>query len=655
MAEVLNLKMDNIGTPGTFIDSSPSGHTITTEGDATQIATALTNRRTGFFFDGDSDSIKIPDSADWDLFADNTQDITVDFFVKHRTHASRMGYLAQMEDCSGTYWTFENNPGSFCNFDWYYGATLYASLQGPAIADTDWHHICLVKKAISGPSANYGFYIDGVQYGFVTESFECTMAFELSVGYMNYSSVYMDGHMKNVRIQYSNVFDASPNVGNTDTITVPTVNPVSDANTKLLLLADAPAQLNSPLGSTAYLDGTGDYLSVPDSAEWDFAANADFTIEGWFRWGTLGADSLIGNGRTDGWNLYYDNAGTWSFYMDGSARETGTFTPLVSTWYHVAVVRSSDIIKIYINGTALDAGTSYGTAVTSGQALEIGDDPQTSAPFLGNIKEVRISDSARYTVDFAPSTTPFVDDGNTLLLLHLNGVPDDTDDTNGWLTDSTGTHTVTAEGDCTCQFIEDYRNRTVVDSGNTGHHGTMFGTTKLDWITVGGNGAGLFDGTGDYLTIPSSTDFDMSTGAFTVGFWVRFITTTTSDYMLGGAQGNNFDVWTSEGKLYVTLQGTSYNFVWGIALGQWYYVEVTRSGTDLRGFINGSQSGAAQTSSDSIDTTGLYIGIQYDLSWPLNAHLDEFGINKGTAAHTIPFIPPTYLVGDGKAFQSIVF
>ena len=51
----------------------------------------------------------------------------------------------------------------------------------------------------------------------------------------------------------------------------------------------------------------------------------------------------------------------------------------------------------------------------------------------GNIDEFRISNNARYTAAFTPETTPFQNDANTLLLLHMDGTDGDTDfvDDNG--------------------------------------------------------------------------------------------------------------------------------------------------------------------------------------------------------------------------------
>ena len=41
-----------------------------------------------------------------------------------------------------------------------------------------------------------------------------------------------------------------------------------------------------------------------------------------------------------------------------------------------------------------------------------------SDPFKGYMDEIRISNTARYTSSFTPSTTAFVADANTKLLIH---------------------------------------------------------------------------------------------------------------------------------------------------------------------------------------------------------------------------------------------
>src|SRR3990167_9675179 len=64
-------------------------------------------------------------------------------------------------------------------------------------------------------------------------------------------------------------------------------------------------------GASLIVDGTGDYLSVPDHADWDFGTG-DFTVDFWFRRnGTQGAFSNMVssfNGAS-GWHIAFGSSG----------------------------------------------------------------------------------------------------------------------------------------------------------------------------------------------------------------------------------------------------------------------------------------------------------------------------------------------------------
>src|SRR3989338_6322305 len=63
---------------------------------------------------------------------------------------------------------------------------------------------------------------------------------------------------------------------------------------------------------------------------------------------------------------------------------------------------------------------------------------------------------------------------------------------------------------------------TFTDTETTPKAVTANGNAQIDTAqSKFGGASGLFDGAGDYLTIPSSSAFDFGTGNFTIDFWVR--------------------------------------------------------------------------------------------------------------------------------------
>lgn len=160
------------------------------------------------------------------------------------------------------------------------------------------------------------------------------------------------------------------------------------------------------------LDGNGDYLSVSDSADWDF--NGDFTVEMWVRFNNLpasnGAFEIIGNGYITGFMLqYYHEATTkrlrvWlvnNFY-------DFTWTPSTNTWYHLCVTRASNTLRSFIDGTQIGTDQTDSSTGNSANALYIGNDPDAPAVFDGWLDEVLIvKGTALYTANFTPNTEEY--------------------------------------------------------------------------------------------------------------------------------------------------------------------------------------------------------------------------------------------------------
>lgn len=164
-------------------------------------------------------------------------------------------------------------------------------------------------------------------------------------------------------------------------------------------------------GASALFDGISDYLSVPDSADFDFSA--DFTIDFWVRFNSLlVSQALLDKQYTNagGYLVEWGNDNTLLFYNNGAVQVTRSWTPSTATWYHVAVVRTGTVIKLFIDGTQLGADTTFTTDLSGSTAvLAIGFDlTDALLGFNGWIDEFRVSKGiARWTANFTPATSAY--------------------------------------------------------------------------------------------------------------------------------------------------------------------------------------------------------------------------------------------------------
>ena len=174
--------------------------------------------------------------------------------------------------------------------------------------------------------------------------------------------------------------------------------------------------------SSAHFDGTGDYLTMPNSTDWDFGSAA-FTIEAWVRPTAVDETMTVIARQNSGASV------TWMLRLTGSSRieftqnnasgsdhdvptgssGTGTgYTTVANVWTHIAVTRQSDnYIKIFAGGNLVytSASTDGGTNYDSNGELWIGENPTTGQRFTGYMDGIRISKGiARWTTSFTPPT-----------------------------------------------------------------------------------------------------------------------------------------------------------------------------------------------------------------------------------------------------------
>ena len=186
------------------------------------------------------------------------------------------------------------------------------------------------------------------------------------------------------------------------------------------------------LGSTA-----GSTVQVPDRPGLHLSGN--WTIEALCYMTNVASDvvlldkSLNSTAANRSWVEFFNQQVYMK--MDGSSAASpigpSTGIPGANQWFYFAVVQNGSTMTLYINGVSV--GTLANSATWGNQAgnLNIGQNFGLSAPnFPGYVQELRISNVARYTSNYTPSTTPFVSDANTVLLMHMAStvtglIPDD--------------------------------------------------------------------------------------------------------------------------------------------------------------------------------------------------------------------------------------
>ena len=379
-----------------------------------------------------------------------------------------------------------------------------------------------------------------------------------------------------------------------------------------------------------YFDGSGDYLTAPTNAAFTFGTS-DFTIEGWVYILAAGDKGIFQQSPTGYFNasttnsvaLGINNTGTtWQIYAKNtSASSTATYS--LNTWYHFALVRSSSTTTLYLNGTSIIT-VSADTTNYTGTYFGIGSIYGTSTtPINAYISNLRVvNGTAVYTAAFTPPASPLSAISNTSLL---------TCQSNRFIDNSTNAFTITRNGDTTINGFNPF-------------------TPNSSYATYGST---YFDGSGDYLTVADNTALE-SFGDFTIEFWVYFNSVTGSQVILdkgwNGASFSPYVILASSSSLiaYASSSGGSWDVLSAssfgtVAIGQWYHVALTRSGSTIRLFLNGTLS-TSVTNSSTLMNSASALGIGGGPSAganPLNGYISNLHIVKGTAIYTAAFTPPT--------------
>lgn len=380
------------------VNSGSTTKTITVSGAAAD-STDSNFYNGSFVFDGSNDQLSCAASADFNF---GSSDFTLEAWLNMDTIGSSMAIseISGQSSASSPYgqWYFSTSTG----WQWYHSSSNYAIISKDKVPTNKWFHLALVRN---GNTLKH--YLDGVEQA--SSSYTRTDAGKSDaawiIGQQN-SSSYFDGHIQDYRI-YNGVAKY------TSDFVVPATSPD--------ILPDTPSgvsggsKLAKVTDGAVSFDGSGDSLSIPDNADFDFGTG-DFTVE-LFTYNDLAQSSnpvLIG--ATGGWYLQFKTGGTIVEFYTGSTSIQATGLGLEGGWHHIAVTKASNVVKIFIDGI-LKSTTSNSDTTNLASTLYIGNLNGASLHYLGFISNVRIvKGTALYTTDFTPPTAPLTNVTNTKLL-----------------------------------------------------------------------------------------------------------------------------------------------------------------------------------------------------------------------------------------------
>ena len=289
-----------------------------------------------------------------------------------------------------------------------------------------WSHVALVRNGTGAGSTV--LYINGKSAGSANVSNNFTdTAFD--VGGDTVDSNYWQGHISDLRVSNSAVY--------TGEFTPPTavlsstgtnfhmkgtdahVIDKSQGNNLKLIGTTAASTTQAKFSNTAsvYFDGNSDYITIPDDELFGWGTGS-WTFEVWLyitKTGGFNAifDTRVGTGSEAGsFGLGVHTTGRVQMYSGAESPAQFLYpndTLSFNTWQHLAIVKdaSTNVTKMYFNGTA--SSTTYSDTRNYGasQPVQIGKDDTTSNYFGGYMQDLRVTKGkARYTSNFTVPSAP---------------------------------------------------------------------------------------------------------------------------------------------------------------------------------------------------------------------------------------------------------
>lgn len=636
--ENVSLLLHGDGTNGaqnnTFLDSSTNNFTITRNGTPTQGSFSPYNDNWSNYFNGTSDFLQTTGN-EWSQFG--TGNFTIECWVYKTTNG---GIIVDTRNLS----TFA--PWQFSVIDKidfaYWNPPGNESLRVTGTSTIPlykWTHL-----AASRSSGILRVFVDGVLEN--SASVGSLIVGTSTSPYIGRSrdGVYFGGYISNLRtiigtaLYTSNFTPPTSNlaaVAGTSLLTCQSNRLMDNSSNNFTITANGTpsVQPNSPFNPTSeysitanvgsgYFNGTTDYLTIPDSEQFNLASN-NYTIECWVYFDSGVDQYYFGQIQSSTANRSFCHAVISSkYYFEVRSGSTAYSIQSVNNitlneWTHLAAVRNGNTITLYRNGLSIGSVSVTGVTVNN-STLPVGvggAGGYNATPLNGYISNARlVNGTAVYTSNFTPPTSPLTAVSNTSLL---------------------------------CNFT----NAGIFDNAAKNNLLTV-GTSRISTAEKKyGSGSILFNGSTDYCrTIAPAGTHQFGTGDFTIECWAYCTN-------LAGGTGNVMEIidfrssTINEARPTLAIQNSQFLYFANgsnrivsstISANTWYHVAVVRSSGSTKLYVNGTNVGVtyADTNNylDGTPTIGNYLP---NPIYGFAGYIDDVRLTKGIARYTANFTPPT--------------
>ena len=408
-----------------FFDQSSNAYSLTITGSPsvqafspfapTAAYSAATNGGSGYF-DGTGDYLTGPNASGGDF---GSGDFTISFWY-YPVSSANYGLVSYADTSGWNGWQIQQTGSNTIKFEFLSGSAGVSSITGGTVYANQWNYVVITRSGstvtlYTNSTSSAGTSTNSSSYG--VSGSRVIVGNERSVS----PGTPFNGYLSSVKlVKQANTPSSIPTAPDTNTTNTSlllnfTNGGITDATGKNVLETVGNAQISTTQskfgGSSMYFDGTGDYItSVANTGL--ALGSGDFTVEMWLYptafatyktiWGCTSAVNV-----TTGFHVGANASGQMFIYSNSAFRISSSANSGVLTlnqWNYLAIVRSSGVVRIYVNGVV--ATSTWSTTQDFSQGYNvIGAAPGGGSEyFTGYIDDLRITKGVARTVTTSPTS-----------------------------------------------------------------------------------------------------------------------------------------------------------------------------------------------------------------------------------------------------------